>query len=125
MKSNRAEMAAVRPPRSRWCAEPAAVPDSAAPRAAESFCGGRRSRCWTAAGRRAMATSGEKCGRQALMAATSRATVALGLAGLLVCGAVPARAVEVEDLVGFSIEKHASGALAVLGISAVPNETAS
>jgi hypothetical protein len=30
-----------------------------------------------------------------------------------------------EDLAGFSIERHAKGALAVLGISAVPSETAS
>ncbi|WP_181164638.1 autotransporter domain-containing protein [Amaricoccus solimangrovi] len=49
---------------------------------------------------------------------------ALPLLGLL---ALPsgARADRLEDLTGLSIERHAQGALAVLGISAVPSETAS
>lgn len=34
-------------------------------------------------------------------------------------------AAEIEDLFGFSVRRNAEGALAVLGISAVPNETAS
>lgn len=37
----------------------------------------------------------------------------------------PAAAIDVEDIVAFSVEQQASGALALLGISAVPSETAS
>lgn len=54
-----------------------------------------------------------------------RSPLAACLATGLLCAAASARAAEVEDLVGFSIERHARGALAVLGISAVPSETAS
>lgn len=42
------------------------------------------------------------------------------------CGAVtPAPAAEPEDLADFTLEQQAAGALAVLGITAVPSETAS
>ena len=55
---------------------------------------------------------------------------ASGLAALLAAllGACPAGAAESdrpENIAGFSIEKYATGALAMLGISAVPSETAS
>lgn len=52
--------------------------------------------------------------------------VAAGLA-LMTVAAAPsaARDLDVEDIVAFRLERHASGALAVLGISAVPSETAS
>ena len=54
---------------------------------------------------------------------TGAAVRSLALALVLAAG--PAAAREVEDIVAFSLEKHASGALAVYGITAVPNETAS
>ncbi len=50
---------------------------------------------------------------------------ALTLAGASVVSAPAARAFEVEDLVAFSVERKASSALAVLGITAIPSETAS
>lgn len=40
-------------------------------------------------------------------------------------GAAVGDEIDIEDIVGFSLEKHASGALAVYGITAVPSETAS
>ncbi|QDL91925.1 autotransporter outer membrane beta-barrel domain-containing protein [Paroceanicella profunda] len=40
-------------------------------------------------------------------------------------GTDPARAAELEDLVSFSVERQASGALAAMGIGVVPSETAS
>jgi Autotransporter beta-domain len=43
----------------------------------------------------------------------------------LVAGPAAGRDLEIEDVVAFRLERQASGALAVLGISAVPNETAS
>ncbi|MER2508567.1 autotransporter outer membrane beta-barrel domain-containing protein [Amaricoccus sp.] len=52
-----------------------------------------------------------------------RRAVWLLLAAGLIAG--PARAAKIEDLVAWSLEKNAAGALAVLGISAVPSETAS
>lgn len=48
----------------------------------------------------------------------------IAIAGLAFGGG-PAAASEIDDLAGFSIEKHASSALALFGITAVPNETAS
>lgn len=39
--------------------------------------------------------------------------------------ALPAHAAEIEDITAFRLERYASGALAVYGITAVPNETAS
>lgn len=50
---------------------------------------------------------------------------ALAVVAALALGSVPAAAWQVEDLAGFSIEKHAASALALFGITAVPNETAS
>ena len=47
-------------------------------------------------------------------------------AGLMVCAScVGARAAEIEDVTEFTLDRHAASALAVLGITAVPNETAS
>lgn len=50
---------------------------------------------------------------------------ALPLATMLALTAGAVQAAEIEDLVAFSLEKHAASALAVMGITAVPNETAS
>lgn len=52
---------------------------------------------------------------------------ARGLLVAIVAGGAmtPAPAAEIEDLVAFTVEEQASGALAVLGITAVPSETAS
>lgn len=48
------------------------------------------------------------------------------LAFVLALGvAAPALAWEAEDLLAFSLEKHAASALALFGVTAVPNETAS
>jgi hypothetical protein len=57
----------------------------------------------------------------------SRAGSALALLVPALLGAGPAAAADsrLEDIAGFSIERYAQGALAVLGISAVPSETAS
>lgn len=49
----------------------------------------------------------------------------VGLAASLLGFAAPAVAFEIEDVVAFSVERHAASALALLGISAVPSETAS
>lgn len=51
--------------------------------------------------------------------------IALAAAMVAAVAATPARAWEIEDLAGFSIERHAASALALFGITAVPNETAS